>query len=249
MSACLERRNVTPTNRVQFQMGLSLGELMITNGTEEQSRRPKGFARPLCGDTRHRIVARDGCSDVECGRCRHRAAMAAGMIAADTKLPLRRCFLAMRQIIQAENNVLAREPMRHLGVGSGRRAVECGEFKAVNPVLGNPKAAINRTYHAFDCSEYGAISPRPRIDSTVASICLPCSARLLRAADVTAPWPEPRLRMAEGRAPSRQTLIASKVLTLTRPAVSQALTSPQDRHSVLDAGAPRPGMRSRTSPA
>jgi hypothetical protein len=70
----------------------------------------------------------------------------------------------------------------------------------VNIVLGNLKTAINGTYHALDFSKYGhrylaeaAYCFSRRFD--LAAI----PARLLRAAAVTAPRPELRLRLAEIR--------------------------------------------------
>lgn len=91
------------------------------------------------------------------------------------------------------------EHERHI-VGSGRQAVEHPAFTAVNIVLGNLKTAITGTYHAFDFAKYGhrylaevAYRFNRRFDlSAILN-------RLLRAAALTAPWPEPRLRLAETR--------------------------------------------------
>jgi transposase-like protein len=94
------------------------------------------------------------------------------------------------------------EVARHerIVVGSGRQAVEHPAFKAVNTVLGNLKTAISGTYHAFDFSKYGhryLAEAAYRFNRRFDLAAMP--ARLLRAAAVTAPWPEPRLRLAEIR--------------------------------------------------
>lgn len=85
-------------------------------------------------------------------------------------------------------------------VGSGRQAVEHPAFRAVNTVLGNLKTAISGTYHAFNFSKYGhryLAEAAYRFNRRFDLAAMP--ARLLRAAAVTAPWPEPRLRLAEIR--------------------------------------------------
>lgn len=86
-------------------------------------------------------------------------------------------------------------------VGCGRQAVEHPAFKAVNTVLGNLKTAISGTYHAFNFSKYAhrylaeaAYRFNRRFDLAA------MLARLLRAAAITPPWPEPLLRLAEIRA-------------------------------------------------
>jgi hypothetical protein len=101
------------------------------------------------------------------------------------------CFRAARAEAAALERIVA---------GSGRQAVEHTAIKAVNIVLGNLKTAINGTYHALDFSKYGhrylaeaAYCFSRRFD--LAAI----PARLLRAAAVTAPRPELRLRLAEIR--------------------------------------------------
>lgn len=83
-------------------------------------------------------------------------------------------------------------------VGAGRQSVEHPAFKAVNTVLGNLKTAISGTYHAFDFSKYGhryLAEAAYRFNRRFDLAAMP--ARLLRAAAITAPWPEPQLRLAE----------------------------------------------------
>ncbi|WP_020651311.1 transposase, partial [Solimonas variicoloris] len=85
---------------------------------------------------------------------------------------------------------------RHI-VGSGRKAVEHPAFTAVNIVLGNLKTAITGTYHAFDFAKYGhrylaEVAYRFNRRFDLSSILR----RLIRAAARTAPWPDPKLRLA-----------------------------------------------------
>jgi transposase-like protein len=86
-------------------------------------------------------------------------------------------------------------------VGSGRQAVENPAFRAINTLLGNLKTSISGTYHAFAFAKYGhrylaevqyRFNRRFRLRDM-----LP---RLLRAAVLTRPWSEPRLRLDAIRA-------------------------------------------------
>lgn len=83
-------------------------------------------------------------------------------------------------------------------VGSGRQAVRRPEFRWVNTLLGNLKRSISGTYHSFGFAKYtdrylaeAQYRFNRRFDL---SIILP---RLLRAAVLTRPHPEQRLRLAE----------------------------------------------------
>jgi transposase-like protein len=88
----------------------------------------------------------------------------------------------------------AHQPMK---VGSGRQAVENPAFRAINIVLGNLKTSISGTYHAFAFGKYGhrylaEIQYRFNRRFKLKDM-LP---RLLRAAALTSPWSESRLRLA-----------------------------------------------------
>ena len=111
-------------NRVQFQAGLSREEFDERDGTEEKcpaeweaSRWPTGFCCPSCRDTRHTRFEREGRAYGLCYRCRKQSTVISGTIFPATKWPLKRWFLAMHLLTQSQNNVSARERMRHLGVG------------------------------------------------------------------------------------------------------------------------------------
>lgn len=85
-------------------------------------------------------------------------------------------------------------------VGSGRQAVTHPEFRRVNTVLSNLKTAIAGTYHAFNFAKYAdryLAEAQYRFNRRfdLRSIL----ARLLRAAVLTAPRPEPMIRLAEAR--------------------------------------------------
>ena len=96
--------------------------------------------------------------------------------------------------------VLRHEVAEHMPIvtGSGRRAAEHPEFRNVNIMLGNLKTGLSGTYHAFKFAKYAhryladfqyRFNRRYNLRSV-----LP---RLVRAAAVTQPWSESRLRAAE----------------------------------------------------
>jgi hypothetical protein len=84
-------------------------------------------------------------------------------------------------------------------VGSGRQAVVAHpEFRRVNTVLSNLKTAISGTYHAFKFAKYAErylaeVQYRFNRRFDLGSILV----RLVRAAALTRPRPEPMIRLAE----------------------------------------------------
>lgn len=110
-------------NRIQFQPGLSMAEFMQRYGTDDrceaallESRWPRGFVCPACGDTRSSAFQRAGRRYFQCTACRYQCSVTSGTIFESTKLPLTRWFLAMHLLTQSKNNVSALELKRHLGV-------------------------------------------------------------------------------------------------------------------------------------
>ena len=110
-------------NRVQFQAGLSMAEVLDRYGSEAQceaalvaSRWPRGFACPACGSGAHGTFIRGRRRYWQCAACRHQCSAISGTIFESTKLPLTRWFLAMQLLTQSKNNVSALELMRQLGV-------------------------------------------------------------------------------------------------------------------------------------
>ena len=70
-----------------------------------QARWPQGFECPECGRKR---CCRLRCRNVfQCTRCRHLVSLTAGTVFANTKLPLRRWFLAMYLLTQSKNGLSA----------------------------------------------------------------------------------------------------------------------------------------------
>lgn len=100
------------------------------------------------------------------------------------------CFDGLR------GNVAAYQPVV---VGSGRQAVTAHpEFSRVNTVLSNLKTAISGTYHHFKFAKYAdrylaEVQYRFNRRFDLSSILV----RLVRAAVLTPPRPEPMIRLAE----------------------------------------------------
>lgn len=112
-----------PTNRIQFQRGMSIIEFTNRYGTEAQcaaalaaSRWPRGFRCPRCTSSRHYVVEQGGRKLYQCWVCRHQTSLTAGTIMDSTKLPLRTWLLAIFLISQAKTGLSALALKRHLGV-------------------------------------------------------------------------------------------------------------------------------------
>lgn len=90
-----------PMNRVQFQRGLSFGELVRRCGTEEGCERelecqrwPEGFVCPSCGSQEYSNFRRERLLYCQCCACRHQASLIAGTVMASSRLGLRLWFQA-----------------------------------------------------------------------------------------------------------------------------------------------------------
>ena len=110
-------------NRIQFQPGLSIDEMLGQYGTEEQceaaleqSRWPGGFECPRCGGKAHCVVWHDQVKTFQCNACHQQTTLTSGTIFHATKLSLRTWFLAMYFLTQTKNNVSALELTRLIGV-------------------------------------------------------------------------------------------------------------------------------------
>lgn len=108
-------------NKVQFQRGMGLRELMTRYGTTEQCeqalfawRWPQGFVGPECGHTGY--CALKSRRLIQCNRCRRQTSVTAGTIFAGSKLPLTVWFLAMHLITQAKNGISSLELSRQLAI-------------------------------------------------------------------------------------------------------------------------------------
>lgn len=113
-----------PTNRIQFQAGLSLAEFFREYGTEAQCeaivehwRWPKGFVCPTCAAT-HAVQFRRGRSKIfQCCRCRKQTSLISGTIFHGTNLPLTQWFLAIYFVTQGKSGLSILEMRRMLGLG------------------------------------------------------------------------------------------------------------------------------------
>jgi len=88
-------------NRVQFQSGLSMAELMDRYGSDDkceaalvESRWPEGFACPKCGCDQSNSFRRGGLLYFRCVLCRFQCNVLSGAIFEATKLPLSRWCIA-----------------------------------------------------------------------------------------------------------------------------------------------------------
>ena len=113
-----------PTNRIQFQSGLSLAEFLKDYGTEvlceaavERWRWPKGFVCPACAAT-SAVQFRRGRSRIfQCCGCRKQTSLISGTIFHGTNLPLTQWFLAIYFVIQGKSGQSILELRRMLGMG------------------------------------------------------------------------------------------------------------------------------------
>ena len=112
-----------PQNKIQFQPGMSLSELIERFGTEaqceaalERARWPSGFVCPECGETAHSTFLADGRKYWQCAHCRAQVTVRCGTLFHASKLPLTKWFQAIYLVTQNKNNISALSLKRHLGV-------------------------------------------------------------------------------------------------------------------------------------
>ena len=108
-------------NPVQFQKGMSLGELVARYGSEAQCREalfrlrwPKGFVCPECASTSYCELNRRAL--YQCHRCHHQSSLTAGSLFHGTRLSLRTWFLAIFLLTQRKKSISALELRRQLGI-------------------------------------------------------------------------------------------------------------------------------------
>lgn len=108
-------------NKVQFQKGYSIFELMEDYGTEEKCREalfqwryPSGFVCRECG---HKSYCQLKCrKTLQCNRCKHQQSLTSGTVFDKTRLPLTKWFMAMHLLTQSKTGISAMELMRQLKV-------------------------------------------------------------------------------------------------------------------------------------
>ena len=112
------------TNKIQFQAGMSLNQLLAQYGTQqkcedaiEKSRWPQGFKCPKCSNGDHYHYRRQGSVKIfQCRNCRAQTTLTEGTIFHSTKLSLTLWFQAMYFLSQTKNNVSILELKRLLGI-------------------------------------------------------------------------------------------------------------------------------------
>lgn len=112
-----------PTNRIQFQPGLSLTTFLEEYGTEAQCeaaverwRWTKGFACPVCGNERAVQFRRGRSKIYQCSGCRKQTSLISGTIFHGTNLPLTQWFLAIYFVTQGKSGLSILELRRMLGL-------------------------------------------------------------------------------------------------------------------------------------
>ncbi len=112
-----------PQNKIQFQHGMSLSELINRYGTEEKceaalqkARWPTGFVCPACGQREHSRFLSDGHWYWQCSHCRTQTTVRSGTLFHASRLPLTQWFQAIYLVTQNKNNLSALSLKRYLGV-------------------------------------------------------------------------------------------------------------------------------------
>ena len=110
-------------NRIQFQPGMSIPEVLRSFGTEAQcaeavkaARWPDGFRCPRCALGDHYVVGQGARKLFQCNGCRHQTSLTAGSLMEHTKLPLTTWFLAIYLLSQAKTGLSSLALKRQLGV-------------------------------------------------------------------------------------------------------------------------------------
>ena len=112
-----------PSNKIQFQAGLSLNEFLKAYGANaqcvaslEKARWPKGFVCSNCNGSQYCVVWHGTVKTFQYSGCRKQTTLTAGTIFHSTKLSLTVWFQAMYFLTQSKSNISALEMKRLLGV-------------------------------------------------------------------------------------------------------------------------------------
>ena len=110
-------------NRIQFQKGMSMNDLMKSYGTEEQCisalermRWPNGYVCPKCSSALNVIVYHGTTRAYRCLGCKAETTLTANTVFHSTKLALTVWFQAIYFLTQTKNDVSALELKRLIGV-------------------------------------------------------------------------------------------------------------------------------------
>jgi transposase-like protein len=119
----VRRLSTMPTNRIQFQPGLSLTVFLKEYGTEAHCeavvqgwRWSKGFVCPTCATTRAVQFRRGRSKIFQCCDCRKQTSLISGTIFHGTNLPLTQWFLAIYFVTQGKSGLSILELRRMLGL-------------------------------------------------------------------------------------------------------------------------------------
>ena len=108
-------------NKVQFQAGYSIYELMEDYGSEEKCeqalfkwRYPDGFVCRECGNKSYcELKSR---KVLQCNRCKHQQSLTSGTVFDKTKIPLTKWFMSIHLLTQSKTGISAMELMRQIKV-------------------------------------------------------------------------------------------------------------------------------------
>lgn len=110
-------------NKIQFQKGLSLTDLISQYGTDEQCRRklfdmrwPHGFICPKCSHTAYCEIKKR--KIYQCNNCHHQTSLTSGTIFDNTKLPLNIWFLGIYLITQSKDGISSLNLSRTIGISA-----------------------------------------------------------------------------------------------------------------------------------
>lgn len=122
---------------------MDMMELMERFGSEQECRTvleelrwPKGVACPRCEGVKHAHDTERGVYD--CYSCGYQFSVLAGSIFHDTKLPLRKWFLAVLLMIEAKKGISANQMKRVLGISYKTAWYLCHRIRAAM-TEGNPR--------------------------------------------------------------------------------------------------------------
>jgi transposase-like protein len=114
----------------------------------EELRWPNGVACPRCGSLEHAHDTVRGVYD--CVSCGYQFSVLAGTIFHDTKLPLRKWFMAILLMVEAKKGISANQMKRTLGVSYKTAWYLCHRIRAamaeVNPELLGGTVEVDETY-------------------------------------------------------------------------------------------------------
>ena len=135
-------------NKIQYQKGYSMFDLINNYGTEKQCeealfnwRWPQGFICILCKHTHFCYLKNRNL--FQCNKCHYQASVTSNTLFSKTKLPLTVWFMAMHLLTQSKTTISALELKRQLGVNyktawSVRHKLLQGmkEFNDLSPISG-----------------------------------------------------------------------------------------------------------------